>query len=247
MRIHRVYCKSVSKPDKNFNLDKAESHHLVRALRLKEGSQVEVFDGNGKKGICSIIKLSDKSCELHRISKIEFQEIPSRILTVIIPFIKKNNFNYMIQKLTEIGVNKFLVYKSDLLDQSIAKKDLEKIIDKSKEVIINVCKQCGNNFLPTVDNFNNLDQAIKQIDTDDEKYLFDTDATKYFNQDELNDSSSISIITGPESGFSEKELSIINKGALKLRFLGKNILRAETAPIVVSSLIKNHFGKINNE
>ena len=120
MRIHRVYCKSVSKPDKNFNLDKAESHHLVRALRLKEGSQVEVFDGNGKKGICSIIKLSDKSCELHRISKIEFQEIPSRTLTVIIPFIKKNNFNYMIQKLTEIGVNKFIVYKSDLLDQSIA-------------------------------------------------------------------------------------------------------------------------------
>ena len=153
----------------------------------------------------------------------------------------------MIQKLTEIGVNKFIVYKSDLLDQSIAKKDLEKIIDKSKEVIINVCKQCGNNFLPTVDNFNNLDQAIKQIDIDDEKYLFDTDATKYFNQDELNESSSISIITGPESGFSEKELSIINKGAFKLRFLGKNILRAETAPIVVSSLIKNHFGKINNE
>ena len=98
-----------------------------------------------------------------------------------------------------------------------------------------------------MDNFNNLDQAIKQIDIDDEKYLFDTDATKYFNQDELNESSSISIITGPESGFSEKELSIINKGAFKLRFLGKNILRAETAPIVVSSLIKNHFGKINNE
>ena len=47
MRIHRIYCKSVSKPDKRFFLDDSESNHLIKALRLKENSQVEVFDGNG--------------------------------------------------------------------------------------------------------------------------------------------------------------------------------------------------------
>ena len=45
MRIHRIYCKSVSKSDKRFNLDDSESNHLIKALRLKENSQVEVFDG----------------------------------------------------------------------------------------------------------------------------------------------------------------------------------------------------------
>ena len=52
----------------------------------------------------------------------------------------------MIQKLTEIGVNKFIIYKPDLVDQSIAKKDLRLIIAKTNEILINVCKQCGNNF-----------------------------------------------------------------------------------------------------
>ena len=244
MRIHRVYCKSVSESYKKFSLDEAESHHLVKALRLKEGSHVEVFDGNGKQALCLIVEHSNKKCELERISEIEDQSIPSRSLNAVIPFIKKNNFNYMIQKLTEIGVNKFMIYKPDLSDQSIAKKDFEKIISKSKEIIINVCKQCGNNFLPNIEYYSNLENAIKEIQEDHDKYIFDTDATEYFLQDELDNDSSVTIITGPESGFSNKEIKIIANGELKIRYLGRNILRSETAPIVVSSIIKNHFGRI---
>ena len=244
MRIHRVYCKSVSESDKKFSLDEAESHHLVKALRLKEGSTIEVFDGKGKQALCSIVELSSKKCKLERISEIEDQEIISRSLTALIPFIKKNNFNYMIQKLTEIGVNKLMVYKSDLSDQSIAKKDFEKIVSKANEIIINVCKQCGNNFLPTLKNYLDLDNAIKHIHKDDDKYIFDTEATDYFTQDELDNHSSVTIITGPESGFSDREIKIVTNGDLKIRYLGRNILRSETAPIVVSSIIKNHFGRI---
>ena len=150
----------------------------------------------------------------------------------------------MIQKLTEVGVNKFIVYKADLSDQSIAKKDFEKIIIKSREVIVNVCKQCGNNFLPTIESYINLDKAIKQIKVEDDKYIFDTEAAKYFTQDELDNKSSITIITGPESGFSDKEIKMFDNKEIKIRYLGKNILRSETAPIVVSSIIINHFGRI---
>ena len=56
---------------------------------------------------------------------------------------------------------------------------------------------------------------------------------------------SVTIITGPESGFSEKELvELTSMQEIKMRYLGENVLRAETAPIVVSSVIKNHFGRI---
>ena len=244
MRIHRVYCKSVSKSDKKFNLDEAESRHLLKALRLKEGSHIEVFDGNGKYALCSISELSNKRCLIERISEIEDQDASRRNLTAVIPFIKKNNFNYMIQKLTEVGVNKFIVYKADLSDQSIAKKDFEKIIIKSREVIVNVCKQCGNNFLPTIESYINLGKAIKQIEVGDDKYIFDTEAAEYFTQDELDNKSSITIITGPESGFSDKEIKMFDNKEIKIRYLGKNILRSETAPIVVSSIIINHFGRI---
>ena len=244
MRIHRIYCKSVSKPDKRFFLDDSESNHLIKALRLKENSQVEVFDGNGNSCLCKIVKYSSKLCELEKIGDLKFDHQPKNILSVVIPLIKRTNFNFMIQKLTEIGVNNFMIYKADLIDQSIAKKDLKKITAKVNEIAINVCKQCGNNLLPSFSYFSSLVDALKDIKISNEIYCFDTEAESYFDQQEL-ENNLVTIITGPESGFSEKELvKLTNIKEIKMRYLGENVLRAETAPIVVSSVIKNHFGRI---
>ena len=86
----------------------------------------------------------------------------------------------MIQKLTEIGVNNFMIYKADLIDQSIAKKDLEKITAKVNEIAVNVCKQCGNNYLPSFSYFSSLINAMRNIKTSNEIYCFDTQADSYF-------------------------------------------------------------------
>ena len=244
MRIHRIYCKLVSKPDKRFFLDDSESNHLIKALRLKENSQVEVFDGNGNFCLCKIVKYSCKLCELAKIGDLKFDHQPKNILSVVIPLIKRTNFNFMIQKLTEIGVNNFMIYKADLIDQSIAKKDLSKITAKVNEIAVNVCKQCGNNLLPSFSYFSSLVDALRDIKNSNEIYCFDTEAESYFDQQEL-ENNLVTIITGPESGFSEKELvELTNIKEIKMRYLGENVLRAETAPIFVSSVIKNHFGRI---
>ena len=244
MRIHRVYCKSLAEPNKIFYIDEPQSKHLIKALRLKEDDLVEVFDGNGRAAKCKILQITKKNCQLEKISKLNNDDGPKRVLTAVIPFIKKNNFNFMIQKLTEIGVNRFIIYKPDLVDQSVAKKDLRSIIAKTFEIIISVCKQCGNNFLPEIFESKNLENALALISTGHKVYFFDTDAEEYFNQEELDKSSSITFITGPESGFSETELELMNKSKIKKRYLGRNILRSETAAIYISTLIKNHFGKI---
>ena len=151
----------------------------------------------------------------------------------------------MIQKLAEIGTNKFIVYKPDLIDQSVAKIDITKMIKKSFEILINVSKQCGNNFIPSVVESDSLEEAIIMEKNTSDIYAFDTEASEYFDQDGLKENSSITIITGPESGFSDEELKLMRIHNIKERYLGQNILRAETAPIFISSLIKNHFGKIS--
>ena len=61
MRIHRVYCKSVSKTENQFSLDSKQSHHLIKALRLKQKSSIEVFDGDGYSAICEITFLNNKN------------------------------------------------------------------------------------------------------------------------------------------------------------------------------------------
>ena len=49
------------------------------------------------------------------------------LITAIIPVIKRSNFNFMLQKMSEIGVNNFLIYRPEKIDQSVAKKDLYQI------------------------------------------------------------------------------------------------------------------------
>ena len=92
MRIHRIYCKSVSKPDKRFFLDDSESNHLIKALRLKENSQVEVFDGNGNSCLCKIVKYSSKLCELEKIGDLKLDHHPKKYTFCSYSLDKENKF-----------------------------------------------------------------------------------------------------------------------------------------------------------
>ena len=91
MRIHRVYCKSLAEPNNIFYIYEPQSKHLIKALRLKEDDLVEVFDGNGRSAKCKILQITKKNCQLEKISKLNNDVGPKRVLTAVIPFIKKND------------------------------------------------------------------------------------------------------------------------------------------------------------
>ena len=243
MRIHRIYCKSVSETNSVFKIDQTQSLHLTKVLRLSVNDEVEVFDGHGSSAICKILESNRSSVSLQRISDIKIDKLPTNRIGFILPFIKKENFHFMIQKLCEIGATEFIFYKPDLIDQSIAKKDLSKIYSKSEEVIISACKQCGTNFLPITSFVSSLSNAIKKLDQSSTKFVFNVEANDIFDVS-LVKSNNIFVITGAEAGFSESEINHMHEKDLSSKLLSKNILRAETAPIVIASLFQNHFDKI---
>ena len=245
MRIHRIYCNSVSDQDNVFDLDQPQSTHISKVLRLKLGNEIDVFDGKGSSAICKIVEITRSSIVLERISELKKLNPTHPKINAILPIIKKDNLHFMLQKLTEVGVYKFIFYKPDLVDQSIAKKDSEKIMNKCNEVIINACKQCGSNFIPAIYYFSNLELAVNSVKgIAIESYAFDLDAKEHFNLAEIKTGEDVCMITGPESGFSKEEIEILSKKDTKIRLLKNNVLRAETAPIVISSLLQNHFGNI---
>ena len=130
MRIHRIYCNSVSGQGNVFDLDQPQSTHISKVLRLKLGNEIDVFDGKGSSAICKIIEINRSSIVLERISEVKKLNPTHPKINAILPLIKKDNLHFMLQKLTEVGVYKFIFYKPGLVDQSIAKKDSEKIINE---------------------------------------------------------------------------------------------------------------------
>ena len=238
MKFHRVYYKEFSRTDKISIDNKSKINHLRNVLRLSEGSKVDVFDGEGNSSICKIVSLEKRKIVLEQIGDTEFQK-PERInLKVLIPYIKKENLFFAIQKVTEIGVSNISLFRPDNIDQSIKKKDLSKINEKALSIITQACEQNGSNILPDFQIYEDLSSAI---DHDSFNIFFDLDATDDFHCIKSAENN-ITLITGPESGFSKKERELLNTRTSHNISLGKNILRAETAPITALSVIKSNLG-----
>ena len=148
----------------------------------------------------------------------------------------------IVEKLTELGIEDIRVYRPDLIDQSIAKKNVNSLLDKAREVSIAACAQSGNNFIPQIQYYENLDAFL--LNSKEQVFVFDT-KTSDPNISDLqveNPQASIFVITGCESGFSSNEGKILQKQ--KKFFFRTNTLRAETAIIVSCIVMKTIIGEL---
>ena len=245
MRKPRIYCPELSATSYQCTNIK-QIHHLAKVLRLKPNDPVELFDGCGSIANGIIQEIEKDYINFH-IDDISFMQNPyQKSYQAIIPYIKKENLIYSLQKLIELGVNSILIYKPDHLDQSLAKKDLSKLNLRLEEAMISACEQSGCNHVPTIHYFNELKECLHSIKiTSDTEGLFvlDTIANRFIKDHEILSLNSITLITGPESGFSETERDMIKELGLQSLKIGHYVLRAETAPVVGLSKFHSLFGE----
>ena len=245
MRKPRIFCHELSSSSYKCTNIK-QIHHLAKVLRLKANDPVELFDGQGSIANGIIQEIAKDYINFH-IDDISFMQNPyQKSYQAIIPYIKKENLIYSLQKLIELGVNSILIYKPDHLDQSLAKKDLSKLNLRLEEAMISACEQSGCNHVPTIHYFNELKECLHSIKiTSDTEGLFvlDTIANRFIKDHEILSLNSITLITGPESGFSETERHMIKELGLQSLKIGHYVLRAETAPVVGLSKFHSLFGE----
>ena len=245
MRTPRILCEELSSPSIQYTNIK-QIHHLAKVLRVKPGDLVQLFDGKGNVAAAKINELSRQSIHF-LIDEVYAEKNPYRInYQAIFPYIKKDNLIFLIQKLTEIGVNSLIIFKPDHMDQSLVKKDMSKLNEKIEEAIIHACEQSGCNFMPTVKYFKGLDDALQHATTETESvdiFVLDTIADKLPGDLLKSNAKMISFITGPESGFSNNERALMAQKKISNYRLGHYILRAETAPLVTLSKLQTLNGE----
>ena len=234
MRKPRIYCPKLSALSYKCTNIK-QIHHLAKVLRLKPNDPVELFDGCGFMANGTIGEIG-KAYIYFNVGDILLVQNPyQKSYQSIIPYIKKENLIYSLQKLIELGVNSILIYKPDHLDQSLTKKDLSKLNLRLEEAIISACEQSGCNHFPSIDYFDGLKKCLqsRKVNSDfDGLFVLDTIANQFIKDHEVLSLNSISIITGPESGFSAAERDTMSVLGLQSLKIGHYVLRAETAPVV---------------
>ena len=245
MRKPRIYCSKLSAPSYKCTNIK-QIHHLAKVLRVKTNDPVELFDGCGFIARGTIAEINKAYISFHVGDILLVQNPYQKSYQAIIPYIKKENLIYSLQKLIEVGINSILIYKPDHCDQSLAKKDLSKLNLRLEEAMISACEQSGCNHLPSTEYFDGLKECLQSpnINSDFEGlFVLDTIANQFIKDHEILSLKSISIITGPESGYSTAEREIMSELGLQSLKIGHYVLRAETAPVIGLSKFHSLFGE----
>jgi 16S rRNA (uracil1498-N3)-methyltransferase len=226
MRLHRFYINQGIGTGKSLRVDDVELlNQWVKVFRLKTSDRVIVFDGSGSEFECYFSLLSKKEAILNIVEKREIKNVPKIDLTIFQSIIKKDNFELIIQKCTEIGVTAF----RPIISERSEKKDLN--TERLQKIAKEASEQSGKGKLPEIFEPARLENVIENFDG--KLFVLDFDGERL---DSVLDST-MGILIGPEGGWTDSERELFKQNGIKPISLGVPILRAETAAIAVSALI----------
>ena len=212
------------------NLDAQQLHYLLRVLRLRNGDRFIALDGAGNSWIAEI---EDKSANI--IESIDLNTELSISLSLITALPKGSGYEPVVRCCTELGVSNFMPVMSD---RTILKPSPNKV-QRWRKIATEAAEQSERQIVPTVFEPAKFVSAISNIQPNQDKYICVArgNIPTLWHSLQHSNPSSIIIATGCEGGWTEGEV----EKAIALGFqpvsLGDRILRAVTAPIVVSSLV----------
>tara|TARA_A100001015_G_scaffold262177_1_gene308223 strand:- start:1172 stop:1879 length:708 start_codon:yes stop_codon:yes gene_type:complete len=226
----RLFFKESLSNNLTGELNKDQSHYLLKVMRIKKGDKFNLFNENGEwVAYFDSIKSGLVNFELGK--QIRSKEHKNELWLAFSP-IKSNFFNFMIQKTTELGVTNFIPI---IFDRSVVRKiNLERL----RKIVVEASEQSNRINIPNIEEPTTL---VKFLNRNVEKMnLIFTDLnsknTNLDNKKLLTKPNCV--IIGPEGDFSEPERVEISKfkDIYKLS-LSENILRSETAAISAISIV----------
>ncbi len=234
----------VNKISQNQAIIQGEDYsHIVTVLRLKKDDEISVFNYEHGEFLAKIsgIDTKEKIIFLDIIKKIKDRERTYKKIIAIITLIKKEKMDFVVEKLTELGVNEIIPV---ITKRSVIKiKDCEKIMKRWERIIYSAVKQCGRITKPEISPVVfSVDELKTKIPGSSIKFLIWEKEEKRYLIDELNkikDTECIYFFIGPEGGFEQSESDELIKSGFIPVSLGDTTLRAETAAILSAGIISH--------
>jgi len=220
MPIDRFFDSHLDAASQEGKLVGDEKHHACKVFRLKPGDHCEIINGQGivANVIISEITKNELFYEVntHHIENIK---IPQKTLIIGMPKLVK--LELICEKATELGVDEIILFNADRSEKTdLSKNQMERLYN----ILISALKQSGRLFLPSLQFRPHLENCFES----DRTYFFGDLRSKTKLSQTL--SQRIGFVIGPESGFSDNELSLLEKMGQGV-YLSVSILRCETAAI----------------
>jgi len=211
-------------------LSKEHTHYLTNVMRLKRGSNVNLFNKDGE-WLSEIVFLDRDRVEVKSLNKIK-ESSKSTNVELAICLVKKTSMEIILQKATELGIAKII----PIISERTEVKDLN--IERARKIVVEATEQSNQLNVPDIEEPQKLKDFINSLDSNTSLFFADINTQKKIDNKIIEKSKKISLLVGPEGDFSpnEREMILAKDNAISFS-LSKNILRTETAAISAISLI----------
>ena len=223
--------------DKDYfvHLNPDDEHHVSHVMRMKKNDEIEVVH-EGKVFLCRIEDFNPlRIVVIHEIENdVELKED----ITLLFALTKGDKIDLVLQKATELGVKKVALIESERTVVTYEGKDQEKKLARFNKIMKEASEQSHRLVVPTLLGIYNLKNLPQEVFSDINQVAYEKDANdtdSIFSK--VTKGKSVTILIGPEGGFSEQEINCLTSLGFIRTSLGKRILRAETAAIYALSVL----------
>lgn len=230
-RIRRVLCDSL--PGGGWTeLSEDEAHHVGKVLRLADGEELEVLDGRGR-SVFATLRRRGKAIGVEDAREGREEAPPRKCVTAEIAVLKSEAMEWLIEKLTELGVHRVVPLWTDYGVIKAKAKPEEVWVSRWQNIADQALKQSGRLHRLWID----PPKPVLQLEVKAERLVLDPRGKSALREVATGDEPRYCI--GPEGGFTQTELSYLlggrDQGAAVS--LGSHVLRAETAGICAASYL----------
>jgi 16S rRNA (uracil1498-N3)-methyltransferase len=246
--MHRFHAPTDSLRSGVLALPEPEAHHALHVLRLSHGERVTVLDGRGLEAICQVEDATRQSVRLH-VLDLRTHLKPAHRVTLLQALPKGRMFEDIIQKATELGVNRIVPLLAERVVARIEPAAAAAKVTRWRQTAIEAMKQSGNPWLPEIDSpvtpkdfavrKEPCDLAVIGSLLDKPRHL--REHVRLFRQTHHRMPSSVAVWIGPEGDFTPAEVDAAKSaGALPIS-LGPIVLRCETAAMYCLSIFQHEL------
>lgn len=239
MHLHRFY-KNLDLEKNNLEIqDKDFINQIKNVLKMEIGGSLVLFNGDGWETKYNIVSFEKNLIKLEKCDYYKNENEPEKSIILFCAILKRENFELVVQKATELGVKKII----PIITSRTVKLGLN--LERLKKITIEASEQSGRATIPEINEPIDLSSAVKLAE---KNYIniflhtnLESNKTSLLSDQNFvsENDKTIGLFVGPEGGWDKNEVEMAIGAGFQLKSLGKLILRAETAVISAISKILN--------
>lgn len=225
-----------------------DAKHMQKVLRLEVGEILNITDEERNTYKCSIVEFCDEKVLCNILENVEEDNENKINISLFQCLAKFDKMDYIIQKATELGIYEIYPVSSRRVVVKLDEKGKAKKVERWQTISKEAAKQCKRTYIPEIKNvifLKDICNLVPKYDIILVAYENDKSSLKKVLKEMKPNIQNIGIVIGPEGGFDESEIELLNQYEnVYLVSLGNRILRTETASISLISNILYEFDEI---